>query len=46
MNAIVYALFAYGLTAVISYCVIAIIVAIDAMISRSHKKAGGGGEEN
>ena len=45
MNPITYSLFAYGLTAVISYVVIAIIVAINAFMSRSHKKGAGGRKE-
>ena len=45
MNPITYSLFAYGLTAVISYVVIAIIVAINACMSRSHKKGTGGRKE-
>ncbi len=38
MSPITYSLFAYALTAVISYVVIGIIVAINACMSRSHKK--------
>ena len=45
MSPIIYSLFAYGLTAVISYAVIAIIVAINAFMSRSHKKGTGGRKE-
>lgn len=45
MSPIAYSLFAYGLTAVISYVVIAIIVAINAFMSRSHKKDTGGKKE-
>ena len=45
MSPITYSLFAYGLTAVISYVVIAIIVAINAFMSRSHKKDTGGKKE-
>ena len=45
MSPITYSLFAYGLTAVISYVVIAIIVAINAFMSRSHKKGTGGRKE-
>lgn len=41
MSPITYALFAYGLTAVISYVVIAVIVAINSLMSRKSK----GGEE-
>ena len=40
MSPITYSLLAYGLTAVISYVVIAIIVAINAFMSRSHKGSG------
>ena len=45
MSPITYSLFAYGLTAVISYVVIAIIVAINAFMSRSHKKDAGRSKE-
>lgn len=45
MSPITYSLFAYGLTAVISYVMIAIIVAINAFMSRSHKKGTGGRKE-
>lgn len=42
MNPILYSLLAYGLTAVISYIVIAIIVAVNAVMSRPGKKTSGG----
>ena len=43
MSPITYSLFAYGLTAVISYVVIAIIVAINTFMNRRHKDTGGKG---
>lgn len=38
MSPVIYSLFSYGLTAVISYIVIAIIVAINAVMSASDRK--------
>lgn len=41
MNPILYSLLSYGLTAVISYIVIAIIVVVNAVMSRPSKKSSG-----